>query len=106
MSITTLNGNGHAAYTPAWSTLSVKDFFSQIPWTGASASPMTTTANLDSGTAVETNSLNFQLSVSEFFNRFPWDGKPNIAAPLAPMAVQPDAPEENSLTLDGFADLF
>lgn len=98
--------NGHTARNNAWHTVSVRDFFGQIPWTGAPVSMPTVNAGNSTAAPPETDGLNFKLSVHEFFNRFPWDGKPNIAAPIAPMEVQPDLPPEDSITLDGFADLF
>lgn len=104
MSMTTLNG--HAAHQSNWHTVSVRDFFGQIPWTGAPVPMPTVQPGTEMPPTVEADVLNLQLSVSEFFNRFPWDGKPNIAAPIAPMEVQPDLPPEDSITLDGFADLF
>jgi hypothetical protein len=52
------------------------------------------------------NSLSLTLTVGEYFNLLPWDGKPNIAAPMAPLDIQPDLPVEDDITLDGFADLF
>jgi hypothetical protein len=104
MSMTTLNG--HASRTANWHTISVRDFFGQIPWTGAPAPLPTMTPGSSNPGPAAVDFLNLHLSVGDFFNRFPWDGKPNIAAPIAPVEVQPDLPPEDSITLDGFADLF
>ena len=104
MSMTTLNGQ--TSQTTNWHTVSVRDFFGQIPWTGASVSVPTVMPGNSTTEPAEADFLNFHLSVGDFFNRFPWDGKPNIAAPIAPVEVQPDLPPEDSITLDGFADLF
>ena len=97
--------NGHAPQRDAWHTLSVREFFSTIAWTGEPVrEPWTQPAD---GEVISVDGLDMQLSVGEFFNRFPWDGKPSIAAPMAPLEAQPNLPlPEDDLTLDGFADLF
>lgn len=100
--------NNSAAHNNAWQTLSVHDFFAQLPWTGEPMSSPSASIGpvMASG---DVGNLHLHLSVGEFFWRFPWDGKPNIAAPIAPIApieIQPDLPAEDSMTLDGFADLF
>lgn len=100
MSLTTLNG-----HSMAWQTLSVQDFFGQIPWTGAPVvlpAPGGHDASQGGGGAT----LSLQLKVGEFFSHFPWDGKPSIAAPLPALDIQPNLPVDDSMTLDGFADLF
>jgi len=105
MSTLTFNQNGHKAALTNWRTLSVRDFFGQLPWTGESRQEPWTPPSMTGESASPTPDM--RLSVNEFFNRFPWDGKPNIAAPMTPLEVQPDMPaSDNDLTLDGFADLF
>ena len=108
MSTTLMNGhrNGHQATTNSWSTLSVRDFFEQMPWTGVSLNPPRSTANGAATGTTEVSSLSLTLTVGEYFNQLPWDGKPHIAAPVAPLDIQPDLPVEDDITLDGFADLF
>lgn len=104
MSTATLNG--HAQTGAAWSTISVREFFEQVPWTGASAIAAPASGDVASSAPGTSQSLSMTLKVGEFFNLFPWEGKPDIAAPMAPMEIQPDLPADDGLTLDGFADLF
>ena len=104
-----LTHNGHNGYTAsstAWQTVSVRDFFGHMPWTGESTAMPVMTTGTEAPSLVEVEGLSLQLTVGEFFNRFPWNGKPDIGAPIAPMEIQPDFPTEDSITLDGFADLF
>ena len=98
--------NGQATQVVTWNTLSVRDFFGQIPWTGAPTSLPALEAITQTSIPAMAEDLEPKLTVSEFFYRFPWDGKPNIAAPIAPMEVKPDLPQGDNITLDGFADLF
>ncbi|MGD1944200.1 MAG: hypothetical protein ACFB0G_23125 [Leptolyngbyaceae cyanobacterium] len=93
--------NGHFALPTSWSTLSVRDFFEQVSWTGATPPPA---HQAEATTDLPT--LSFQLKVSEFFSHFPWEGQPDIGTPVAPLTIQPELPAEDDLTLDGFADLF
>ncbi len=47
------------------------------------------------------------MSVHAFFDCFPWEGPLDVAAPLAPLTLQPDSPTLiDDLTLDSFAELF
>lgn len=100
MSYTTTQ-NGHVTLPSTWSTVSVRDFFEQLPWTGETPLP-----TLQTAATADPPTLSLQLKVSDFFNRFPWAGQPDIGTPVAPITVQPDRPAEDDLTLDGFADLF
>jgi hypothetical protein len=108
MSTALMNGhrNGHQATANSWSTLSVREFFEQMPWTGMPVNRPNPSAGGSPTDATEVNSLSLTLTVGEYFNLLPWDGKPNIAAPMAPLDIQPDLPVEDDITLDGFADLF
>jgi len=108
MSTALMNGHRQSPSTTAgnWSTTSVRDFFEQIPWTGVVMRAPETGSGRAQGASSEPHSLSMTLNVSEYFNLFPWDGKPNIAAPVAPLDIQPDLPEDDGITLDGFADLF
>ncbi|RZM78595.1 hypothetical protein [Leptolyngbya iicbica] len=108
MSTALMNGhrNGHQTPANSWSTLSVREFFEQMPWTGMPVNRPSPTAGSSSADATGANGLSLTLSVGEYFNLFPWDGKPNIAVPVAPLDIQPDLPMEDDITLDGFADLF
>lgn len=102
--MTLASTNGHRQ-SVTWQTVTVRDFFSKIAWTGESVREPWTLDSADE--AVVNNPLDLRLSVGEFFNRFPWDGQPHIAVPVAPLEVQPDLPPpEDDLTLDGFSDLF
>ncbi|NER78525.1 MAG: hypothetical protein F6K42_02910 [Leptolyngbya sp. SIO1D8] len=95
---------GKASQNAAW-TISVREFFSAIAWSGESAQPSSQPTN-----AVEVPSpdvLDMRLTVNDFFNCFAWEGKPNIAVPVAPLEARPDLTVSgDGLTLDGFADLF
>ena len=107
MSTATLNG--HAAHDTRWHTISVRDFFGQIPWTGVPA-PMPSMppgAATTQTTEVEV-SLNLHMSVGDFFNQFPWDGKPQIAAPIPTESFEAmlEQSPDDGITLDGFADMF
>ena len=93
--------NGHFTLPSSWSTVSVRDFFEQVPWTGETPLP-----TLQTAATTDLPALSFQLKVSDFFSRFPWEGQPDIGTPVAPLTIQPDLPTEDDLTLDGFADLF
>lgn len=108
MSTTLMNGHRHGQQASAstWSTVSVRDFFEQMPWTGVPVGQPESGSGSFSAEVAEANSLNLKLQVKEYFDRFPWDGQPNIAAPVAPLDIQPDLPAEDEITLDGFADLF
>mgnify|MGYP000562371564 CR=1 FL=1 len=98
--------NGHTATRSSWQTLTVRNFFEQIPWTGVVPVAPSASANPDEDLGIAATQLSMTQKVSDFFELFPWDGKPNIAAPVAPMEVQPELPSEDSMTLDGFADMF
>lgn len=91
----------------AWSTLSVRDFFGAIIWTGdAAQEPWTQTANAPHPGSVEALDM-AQMTVGDFFGRCPWSGQPDIAAPLEPLEAQADLfPSDDELTLEGFAELF
>lgn len=108
MSTTLMNGHrqGPAAATQRWHTTTVRDFFEQMPWTGVVLRAPVAADEDFSGAAPATSSLSLTLSVGDYFNQFPWDGKPHIAVPVAPLDIQPDLPEDDGITLDGFADLF
>jgi len=108
MSTALMNGHrqSHPNTAGNWSTTSVRDFFEQIPWTGVVMRAPEAASDSSHGALSEPQSLSLTLKVSEYFNLFPWDGKPNIAAPMAPLDIQPDVPEDDGITLDGFADLF
>lgn len=108
MSTSQMQGHrhGHQALDKSWSTISVRDFFEQIPWTGVPENISESVSGSSSTDTTEANSLNLKLKVSEYFNRFPWDGQPDIAVPLTPVAIQPDLSADNDITLEGFADLF
>ncbi|MGF1459396.1 MAG: hypothetical protein ACFBSG_10255 [Leptolyngbyaceae cyanobacterium] len=107
MSTALLNGhrNGHRLRTMPLPTTSVRDFFEQIPWTGAAPTPLVSASSTETSETAALE-LNMKLKVGDFFEHFPWDGKPDIAAPVAPLTVQPELPADDDLTLDGFADLF
>lgn len=107
MSSSLIAANGHSPQGTAWYAVSVREFFSAIPWTGEALQAPVNQPTASSSETVAADSLNMLMSVNEFFKRFPWEGQPDIAAPLAPLTVQPDVPpRENDLTLDGFAELF
>lgn len=104
MSTTALNGR--KAESPTWYTLSVRNFFEQISWTGASASQATASLSSHTTALDEAVGLSLRLQVNDFFNRFPWEGQPHIATPISPVGVQAESSAADSITLDGFADLF
>lgn len=108
MSTAVMNGHHQGQSTSArpWPTTSVRDFFEQIPWTGVVMRSPETALEDALGASSVTSSLSLTLSVGVYFNQFPWDGKPHIAAPVAPLDIQPDLPEDDGITLDGIADLF
>lgn len=115
MSTTLLNGhrnsmNGHRdnhqKLESAWATVSVRDFFEQMPWSGVPVVSPDLASGGSQASEATANQLDLKLQVKQYFDLFPWDGKPNIAAPVAPIDVQPDLPAEDEITLDGFADLF
>ena len=108
MSATLLNGHhqGQSTAAKSWYTTSVRDFFEQIPWTGVVMRAPEPVSEDALGEPAGSHSLSFTLSVGDYFNSFPRDGKPHIAAPVAPLDPQPDLPQDDGITLDGFADLF
>ncbi len=95
--------NGHASKSKTWSTLTVRDFFSQISWTGEVAPSPLQNGTAAMAASANPEGLSLRLPVHDFFARFPWDGKPTIAAPTAPLIIQPDLPAPEEITLD---DLF
>lgn len=96
--------NGHRALLSQWQTLTVRDFFSQLSWTGQP----TLNFQIEDAAPEPLPIADMRLSVRDFFSRFPWEGSPDIAAPMAPLALQADdlMPPEDDLTLDAFSDLF
>lgn len=105
MMSTLVQTNGFSSASDPSGTASVRDFFSAIPWTGQPLPKAWDEPTGDAIAGVDTSPMS--LSVKTFFSRFAWDGKPTVAAPLTPLEIQPDIPsQEDSLTLDGFADLF
>lgn len=108
MSTIPIPGRRHdyQALDQSWSTISVRDFFEHMPWTGMPENTLERTSDSSPTDTTGASSLNLQLKVGEYFNLFPWDSQPDIAAPLAPIDIQPDLSLENDITLEGFADLF
>lgn len=93
------NGNGtHNGVAQAWLQNSVRSFFEQIYWEGRPPIP---DSDAGGGSAMT-------LTVQDFFASFPWDGQPQVASPLSPLEFQPQEspPEDDSMTLDDFFDLF
>ncbi len=97
--------NGHGTNTPQpWLKESVRAFFEGVAWTGQSLSVAGSGSARDTG-APATSLMT--MTVTQFFDTVAWDGQPTIGVPIAPVEVQPDpGPAEDSLTLDGFSDLF
>ncbi len=99
--------NGSAPFSQSWLQQSVQEFFSGINWENTpqivyELSQELTASGLQ-GTEV---SLSLALTVSQFFAAIPWDGA-TIAALPTPAVVEAPSPDDvNSLTLDGFSDLF
>lgn len=88
------------------STVSVREFFGAIVWTGE---PKPTNIGAD----LATEKLSFAggsmalLTVQAFFQQLPWEGEPDIAAPLSTLKVQSEpSSAADELTLDDFAKLF
>ena len=108
MSTTLTNGhrNSHQAMDNSWSTMSVREFFEHMPWTGIPSDLPRANADSAAMGPTEIDELSLTLTVGEYFNLLPWEGKPNIAVPVAPIDIQTDLPVAEDITLDGFADLF
>ena len=106
MSIANLTlSNGHGASAPQpWLKESVRAFFEGVAWTGQ-ALPAVGSSSVRATGAAGTSLMT--MTVTQFFDAVAWDGQPTIGVPIAPVAAQPDpSPTEDSLTLDGFSDLF
>lgn len=97
-------GNGHgAASVQPWLKDSVRDFFAGFAWTGQAQSSLSASGSHADGAS---DSI-MTMAVGRFFETISWEGQPTIGVPIAPMEAQPEpAPVEDSLTLDGFSDLF
>jgi hypothetical protein len=86
-----------------WLKDSVRDFFEGFAWTGQ-ARPSAKTGG--SGADGASGSI-MTMAVGRFFETISWEGQPTIGVPIAPIEAQPEPePVEDSLTLDGFSDLF
>ena len=97
-------GNGHGALSAQpWLKESVRAFFEGVAWTGQSR-PSTRASSTGLGHA---SGSMMTMTVSQFFDTIAWEGQPNIGVPIAPVEAHPEPePAEDSLTLDGFSDLF
>jgi hypothetical protein len=96
------NGPGAMAVQP-WLKESVRDFFEGVAWTGQGRSSAQTRGNTSDA---EPGSM-MTMTVAKFFDTISWEGQPTIGVPIAPVEAQPEPqPVEDSLTLDGFSDLF
>ena len=96
------NGHGPMSAQP-WLKESVRTFFEGFAWTGQTIAPTTTGETATGDVAGST----MTMTVHQFFETIAWDGQPTIGVPIAPVEAQPDLPPaEDSLTLDGFSDLF
>jgi hypothetical protein len=96
------NGHGSMAVQP-WLKDSVRDFFEGFAWTGQ-AKP---SAKLGGTSSDGASGSIMTMAVGRFFETISWEGQPTIGVPIAPIEAQPEPePVEDSLTLDGFSDLF
>ncbi|MEL6381711.1 MAG: hypothetical protein AAFQ89_04420 [Cyanobacteria bacterium J06626_18] len=101
-SLIATEGSTPAGTGATWHEISVRDFFSKVAWSGEENTPLLAVPE-----GASSGTLDMLVSVHEFFERFPWDGPLDVAAPLAPLTLQPDSPTlVDDLTLDSFADLF
>ena len=91
---------------PSWATISVRNFFERIPWTGVSVSVSDVPSGRAASDTVEASSLSLKLSVGEYFDQFPWDGQPHIAVAVTPISIKSDSSPAEDVTLEGFADFF
>jgi len=106
MSVSTLaNLNGAAPSAQDWLQQSVQEFFSGINWENSPPAVYELSQELTTSVLQGTDvSLSMSLTVSQFFAAIPWDGA-TIA--VTPLPAKPAEPEDvNSLTLEGFSDLF
>jgi hypothetical protein len=99
---TRLPGPGAMVPQP-WLKETLQAFFAGVAWHGqATPVPEATVASQPQAAGSM-----LTLPVRQFFDTLPWDGQPTIGVPIAPIAAQPEtAPQDESLTLDGFSDLF
>jgi hypothetical protein len=97
-------GNGHGAMSvQPWLKDSVRDFFEGVAWTGQARS----SAQAKGAGSEGASESMMTMTVSRFFDTFAWEGQPTIGVPIAPVEAQSEPePVEDSLTLDGFSDLF
>lgn len=96
--------NGHEGMAPhPWLKESVRAFFEGVAWTGQARPVAGPGGASPSGSSTSL----MTMTVTQFFDTVAWDGQPTIGVPIAPVEAQPDpGPKEDSLTLDGFSDLF
>lgn len=97
--------NGHGPTSPQpWLKESVRAFFEGFAWTDHA---MPSTISGETSASGEAPGSMMTMTVHQFFETMAWDGQPTIGVPIAPVEAQPDPPPtEDSLTLDGFSDLF
>jgi hypothetical protein len=96
------HGNGTLAPQP-WRKETVRAFFEGVAWRGQTLPPAGASSAAQAGHA----GTMMTMSVNRFFDTIAWDGQPIIGVPIAPMEAQSAQKiQEDSLTLDGFSDLF
>lgn len=102
--------NGSAPFTRSWLQQSVQEFFSGINWEDKPIEIYELSQGLAAGTLYHTPdvALSLSLTVSQFMAAIPWDGATIGALPTTTAPVDDDFDQDSpdSLTLEGFSDLF